>query len=80
LKYTDLSWVETGCGNFCGSDHQAAIKAGFPAIFVFESEFKLSDDHIHTPYDLTEFLDYDHMIDHARMTLAFVYELAVATL
>ncbi|RDW73199.1 peptide hydrolase-2 [Coleophoma cylindrospora] len=78
-EYTNISWVNTGCTR-CGSDHMAAIKAGYPAIFVIESAFELSDDHIHGVDDLPKYLEYDHMIDHAQMTLGVVYELAFAHL
>lgn len=78
-EYTDISWVKTTCGH-CGSDHMSAIKAGYPAIYVFESDFALANQHVHTPEDLIKHLDFSHMIDHARMTLGFVYELAFADL
>lgn len=79
LQYTDISWVKTTCGH-CGSDHMSAIKAGYPATYVFESDFALANQHVHTPEDLIKHLDFSHMIDHARMTLGFVYELAFADL
>lgn len=71
--------METKCGYAC-SDHASASKAGYPSAFVIESEFKDSDQHIHTSDDLIKYLDFDHMLQHARMTLAFVYELAFAKL
>jgi leucyl aminopeptidase len=58
----------------------SAIKAGYPATYVFESDFALANQHVHTPEDLIKHLDFSHMIDHARMTLGFVYELAFADL
>ena len=71
--------METKCWYAC-SDHASASKAGYPSAFVIESEFKDSDQHIHTSDDLIKYLDFDHMLQHARMTLAFVYELAFAKL
>ena len=58
----------------------SAIKAGYQAAYVFESDFALANQHVHTPEDLIKHLDFSHMIDHARMTLGFVYELAFADL
>jgi leucyl aminopeptidase len=58
----------------------SAIKAGYPAVFITESAFEDSDTHLHGPYDLIKYLDYDHMIDHAEVSLAFIYELAFAKL
>lgn len=78
-QYTDISWIETTCGH-CGSDHASAIKAGYPAVYIFESSFTVGNNHVHTPEDLVKYLDFDHMVDHARMTLGYVYELAFAKL
>jgi leucyl aminopeptidase len=58
----------------------SAMKAGFPAVFIIEAEFKLCDDHLHGIDDLTKYLNYDHMIDHAQMSLGYLYELAFAKL
>ena len=89
----------TKCGYAC-SDHASASKAGYPSAFVIESDFKYSDNKIHTSQDKLEFLDFgmksqafssrvamftdhisiDHMLQHARMTLALAYELAFAKL
>ncbi|KAI0021634.1 Zn-dependent exopeptidase [Xylariomycetidae sp. FL0641] len=73
-EYCEIPWVETKCGYAC-SDHASASKAGYPSAFVIESTFPDSDDHIHSTEDLIEYLSFDHMLQHARMTLALVYEL-----
>ncbi|KAL8391826.1 hypothetical protein RB595_002144 [Gaeumannomyces hyphopodioides] len=75
VEYCAIPFVETKCGYAC-SDHASASKAGYPSAFVIESAFELSDDHIHSTEDLIKYLSFDHMLQHARMTLAFVYELA----
>jgi leucyl aminopeptidase len=72
--YAEIPWVETKCGYAC-SDHASASKAGYPSAFVIESEFGDSDDHIHGTEDLIKYLSFDHMLQHARMTLGLVYEL-----
>ncbi|KAI8949055.1 Zn-dependent exopeptidase [Xylaria longipes] len=73
-EYCDIPWVETKCGYAC-SDHASASKAGYPSAFVIESTFADSDDHIHGTEDLIKYLSFDHMLQHAKMTLGLVYEL-----
>lgn len=73
-QYCDIPWVMTKCGYAC-SDHASASKAGYPSAFVMESEFQYSNPHIHSREDVVENLSFDHMIQHARMTLGLVYEL-----
>ncbi|KAI1264248.1 Zn-dependent exopeptidase [Xylariaceae sp. FL1019] len=73
-EYCAIPWVETKCGYAC-SDHASASKAGYPSAFVIESTFGDSDDHIHSTEDLIKYLSFDHMLQHARMTLSLVYEL-----
>ncbi|KAK7756860.1 Leucine aminopeptidase 1 [Diatrype stigma] len=73
-EYCDIPWVETKCGYAC-SDHASASKAGYPSAFVIESSFGDSDQHIHNTDDLIKYLSFDHMLQHAKMTLALAYEL-----
>ncbi|TKA65435.1 Leucine aminopeptidase 1 [Friedmanniomyces simplex] len=75
--YCEIPYVETKCGYAC-SDHASASKAGYPSAFVIESDFKYSDKKIHTTEDKMEFLDFGHMLQHARLTLGLAYELAFA--
>lgn len=70
VEYCDIPFVETKCGYAC-SDHASASKAGYPSAFVIESAFEDSDDHIHSTDDNIKYLSFDHMLQHARMTLAF---------
>lgn len=73
-QYCDIPWIETKCGYAC-SDHASASKAGYPSAFVIESSFGDSDQHIHNTDDLIKYLSFDHMLQHAKMTLALAYEL-----
>jgi len=73
-EYCDIPYVLTECGYAC-SDHASASKAGYPSAFVIESSFDDSDNHIHTTEDKIKYLSFDHMLQHARMTLALAYEL-----
>ena len=77
--YCSVRWVETKCGYAC-SDHASAAKAGYPSAFVIESEFGDSDKKIHTTEDKIQELSFGHMLQHARLTLGFVGELAFAEL
>lgn len=70
VEYCEIPYVETKCGYAC-SDHASASKAGYPSAFVIESAFEDSDNHIHSTDDTLKYLSFDHMLQHARMTLAF---------
>jgi len=76
-EYCDIPAIDTKCGYAC-SDHASASKAGYPSAFVIESDFKYSDDKIHSTNDKIEYLSFDHMLQHAKMTLGLAYELAFA--
>lgn len=78
-EYCDIPYVLTKCGYAC-SDHASASKYGYPSAFVIESDFKYSDKKIHTTDDKLEYLSFDHMLQHAKMTLGYAYELAMANL
>ncbi|KAJ4360431.1 Leucine aminopeptidase 1 [Didymosphaeria variabile] len=75
-QYCDIPYVLTKCGYAC-SDHASASKAGYPAAFVIEADFKYSDNRIHTTEDTIDILSFDHMLQHAKLTLALAYELAL---
>ncbi|EQL36355.1 leucyl aminopeptidase [Blastomyces dermatitidis ATCC 26199] len=75
--YCDIPFVLTECGYAC-SDHASASRFGYPSAFVIESKFEHSSQHIHTGQDTIETLDFNHMLQHAKMTLGLAYELAFA--
>lgn len=76
-QYCDVPYIETKCGYAC-SDHASASRFGYPSAFVIESQFENSDKKIHTTDDQIKYLSFDHMLQHAKMSLAFAYELAFA--
>lgn len=78
-QYCDIPYVLTRCGYAC-SDHASASKYGYAAAFVIESDFPDSDSKIHTTEDKIEYLSFDHMLQHAKLTLAFAFEAAMADL
>jgi bacterial leucyl aminopeptidase len=47
---------------------------------VIESDFAMVDKKVHSTEDLIKYLSFDHMLQHARMTLALAYELAFVQL
>jgi leucyl aminopeptidase len=77
FQYCDIPFVETKCGYAC-SDHASASRFGYPSAFVIESQFEHSDKKIHSTEDKMKYLSFDHMLQHAKMSLAFAYELAFA--
>jgi leucyl aminopeptidase len=79
--YTDTEAADTECGYGC-SDHVSATRAGYPSAFVFEGEMRTVNDnpYVHTANDTIEKLDFAHMVEHARMVVGFVVELAFAKL
>ncbi|KAF2112847.1 transferrin receptor [Lophiotrema nucula] len=75
--YCAIPSVDTKCGYAC-SDHASASKAGYPSAFVFESEFGDDSPYIHSDKDTLATVNWDHMIEHAKLTVGFAYELAFA--
>lgn len=45
---------------------------------MFESDFKDDSPYIHTSGDTLDTVNYEHMLQHAKMTVGFAYELAFA--
>jgi bacterial leucyl aminopeptidase len=76
-EYTDISYVDTKCGYAC-SDHASATRAGYPSSFIFESSFDNYNPDIHTARDTIDKVDFDHVLEHGKLTLGFLTELAFA--
>jgi len=72
--YCDIPYSTDKCGYAC-SDHASAHNAGYQSAFVMESEFRLSDPQVHSTGDVISELSFEHMLQHAKLTLAFAYEL-----
>ncbi|KAI1381130.1 Zn-dependent exopeptidase [Hypoxylon crocopeplum] len=77
--YTTVGYVDTQCGYGC-SDHSSATAAGYPSSFVIEADFDLISPYIHTDGDTLDRVDYDHILEHAKMVLGYAYELVFADL
>ncbi|KAK0388904.1 hypothetical protein NLU13_2481 [Sarocladium strictum] len=74
-EYADIPYEESTCGYAC-SDHSSATRNGFPSTFLFETPFGNHNPYIHTPNDTMEHLDFDHILQHVKVTSGFLYELA----
>ncbi|PYH47233.1 putative aminopeptidase [Aspergillus saccharolyticus JOP 1030-1] len=75
--YCKIGHIETKCGYAC-SDHTSASKYGYPSAMATESEMENSNKKIHTTDDRVKYLSFDHMLEHAKLTVGFAYELAFA--
>lgn len=73
-NYLSIPYVDTECGYAC-SDHGSAMKNGFPAAFVIESEFKKSNRYIHSTMDTLDRLSFDHMAEHTKLVIGTAIEL-----
>ncbi|KAL1953121.1 hypothetical protein VTO42DRAFT_3580 [Malbranchea cinnamomea] len=76
--YCDIGYVDTACGYAC-SDHASAARNGYPSAFVFESDMNYSNPVIHSPNDTMEHVSIDHMLQHSKLVVGFLYELGFAT-
>lgn len=73
--YVKIPYRETRCGYAC-SDHASAAKNGFPSAFILESENAKTNRYIHTTMDTLDRLDFDHISEHVKISLATVIELS----
>ncbi|KAI5953432.1 LAP1 [Candida jiufengensis] len=76
-NYNKISYLETQCGYAC-SDHASALENGYPSSFLIESEFKYTNKYIHSVMDTIDRLDFDHIKEHIKLTIAYAYELSLA--
>ncbi|KAI2468412.1 Zn-dependent exopeptidase [Annulohypoxylon bovei var. microspora] len=77
--YTTIGYVDSECGYGC-SDHASAMAAGFPASFVIESAMDITNQDIHTDRDTLDKINWDHLLEHAKMVVGYAYELVFADL
>ncbi|KAI0163030.1 hypothetical protein BJ166DRAFT_578739 [Pestalotiopsis sp. NC0098] len=75
--YSEIPYVDTECGYAC-SDHASASKAGYPSAMVFESAFEDHLQSIHTAQDTMDKVNFDHVLQHARITTGAAVELGFA--
>lgn len=75
--YNAIPYHESSCGYAC-SDHASALENGYPSSFLIESEMKYTNKYIHSIFDTVDRLDWEHIKEHVKLTVAFAYELALA--
>ncbi|EFR00060.1 leucyl aminopeptidase [Nannizzia gypsea CBS 118893] len=75
-KYAAIKILEAKCGYAC-SDHASAHRNGFPSSFVAETNFRGTNPYLHTADDVIANLDFNHMLEHAKVVVGFMGELAM---
>lgn len=74
--YVKVPVAFSECGYGC-SDHASWMAEGIPAAFPCEEKFEYHNPYIHTPSDTIDLLNTDHMVNFAKLALAFALELAL---
>ncbi|VUC36497.1 unnamed protein product [Clonostachys rosea] len=77
-EYADIGYTESTCGYGC-SDHASATRSGYPASFLFEAAFGKHNGYIHQTGDTIDKLSFDHILQHGKVILGFLEELAFST-
>lgn len=76
--YNSIPYHESVCSYAC-LDHASALENGYPSAFIIESEMKYTNKYIHSVLDTVDRLDFDHINEHIKLTIAYAYELSLAT-
>ncbi|OSS51774.1 hypothetical protein B5807_03998 [Epicoccum nigrum] len=77
-EYTSAPFRFALCGGVC-SDHVSATENGYPSAYVRDS-VEGRNYHLNTPLDTVDTLNLTHMVEHAKLVVGFVTELAFADL
>ncbi|EHA52288.1 aminopeptidase [Pyricularia oryzae 70-15] len=75
-NYTSATASSVRCGFAC-SDHASAALAGYPAAFVSKSSLEGANPSIHKALDTMTTVDMESVLEHARLALAFAYEMGM---
>jgi len=73
--YLNIGWMNRICGYAC-SDHASYHNAGYKAAFPFEDR---SNPNIHTTRDTLTYVDFDNVLEFAKLAVAFAIEVAAPT-
>lgn len=76
-NYCTIPYLETQCGKVC-SDHISGLMYGYPSVYVLESKVELSNPFIHSAEDTIDKVNFEHMREHTKLTVAFTIELAIS--
>jgi bacterial leucyl aminopeptidase len=77
--YTETKWNNDRCGYAC-SDHAAANKYGYPCAYVTEGEREYKNPNSYSEQDTIRRIDWNHVMEHTKMTIGFAIELGYAVL
>ncbi|ETV74121.1 hypothetical protein H257_11086 [Aphanomyces astaci] len=72
--YLDIPVSHTVCGYGC-SDHFSWNATGYPGSFPFETDFKDLNRNIHSQNDTIANIDFNHMAEFTKLSIAYVVEL-----
>ncbi|ETV74152.1 hypothetical protein H257_11117 [Aphanomyces astaci] len=73
-SYLDIPVSHSRCKYGC-SDHFSWNATGYPGSFPFETDFKDLNPNIHTQNDTIATIDFNHMADFTKLSIAYVVEL-----
>lgn len=76
-NYCDIPYLETKCNKIC-SDHISALMFGYPSIYVLESKVDLSNPFIHSVKDTIDKINFNHILQHIKLTISFSIELGIS--
>ncbi|RQM30329.1 hypothetical protein B5M09_013127 [Aphanomyces astaci] len=72
--YVGLPVSRSVCGYYC-SDHFAWNVTGYPSSYPFETELKDKNPYMHSQNDTIATIDFNHMADFTKLSIAYVVEL-----
>lgn len=75
-EYLDIGYADSVCGYGC-SDHASFTKVGYDSAFPFEAVFEHRNPYIHTANDVVSICDMQHVVQFARLGVAYIVETAV---
>ncbi|ETV71235.1 hypothetical protein H257_13375 [Aphanomyces astaci] len=73
-KYLTIGYVDRAFG-YGASDHASWFRAGYPSSFPFEAGKGLSNPYIHTTNDTLANINWGHVADFTKLSIAYVVEL-----
>jgi leucyl aminopeptidase len=65
--------------NYACSDHASWGSAGYPSGFLVEAEMSNSSPYMHTVNDVIATVDFDHLLEFAKIAIGYVVELGQTT-
>ncbi|KAI8801215.1 hypothetical protein BJ742DRAFT_685328 [Cladochytrium replicatum] len=74
--YTRFTTVDDSMNGYGGSDHFSWTKAGYPAVFAFDTPWADVNPYIHTPNDDVSHISFSHMAEFAKMIIGWTIELS----